>query len=251
MDLIYENILMRLLVEGDPATAEQQAQGLAAYVQDGEGGNSMNVTLYDINGFAHVLKQHKVENPRTRWGPVKMFPILSPHLRGYIEIHKADSRGHGRCYDAWEVGFSAGPRIGELLYGLGFALTDNGKLTPDRKSVSPGAQRRWKIEGEKRLFTKNFDDVTDPKTKPEYDDCIIHDDSEGKDPEVLNHAYHELGWERGMLEKLRKQHARLKKYMITNAMTPEGENIISQKDFESIEVNLPYFGSRFFNTKYR
>lgn len=244
MSSILERIYSRLLVESAPSVPPN----FAAFVGEEAVRDHRNVTVYDINGFATVMRRHKTDNPDTEWDPDEMLPLLRPHVKGYMEIQKADTLGMGKCYDSWLVKFSAGPKIGELLYGLGFAITDNGKLTSDRRKVSPGAFRRWSIESGSRKGSAQFDDVSDPKTKTTYDDCtVFYDERAG----ILNRTYNEVGWERSTLESMQKMHYRLKNYLLHKVHGPDGEPLFTEWDIESIEVNIPYYGSEFFNSVYR
>lgn len=242
---ILQRIYQRLLRESSESPGD--TTGFAAFTDLQGSTGERDVTVYDINKLVASLKKLRGSSPEPEWSDEDIIDAIRPNVVGYIRINKASNLGHGNCYDSWEVQFAAGPRIGKLLYGLGFALTDNGKLTSDRASVSPGAYGRWKKEQGARKTTQEFDNVDEPKTKPTYDDCIVFDDETGP---ILNKAYLEAGWERATLTNLRKQHERVKKYMLDKLKSSDGNPLFSPEDVSTIESLIPYAGGEFFDSSY-
>jgi len=106
-------------------------------------------------------------------------------VKGYAAFHRPDEP----CNGAWEVSSIAGIGHGRTLYGLGYYLTPNGRLMPDRAFSSKRARDAWtKSSGKMRGFP--LDDVKDPKTPDPNDDCSMQVPTAkgGPDP-VLDVAY--------------------------------------------------------------
>jgi len=121
-------------------------------------------------------------------------------IKGYATFHKPDEP----CNGAWEVSSIAGIGHGATLYGLGYSLTPNGRLMPDRMFSSKRAKAAWSraISSEK-LNRFPLDDVEehkegepiDPRHEPNHtddlrDDCQLQVPTAkgGPDP-VLDFAY--------------------------------------------------------------
>jgi hypothetical protein len=130
-------------------------------------------------------------------------------LKGFLQAGKPLERD-GKCNGAWQVFKSAGPGIGKILYSVGYALSPNGQLFPDRGSVSTDAQAAWgKVFGGSRR-RKRFDDVkhqhdsiNDYHTDDPNDDCKIY---KGAEAMYLNHSFESEGWEASVLSQLKANH---------------------------------------------
>ena len=100
------------------------------------------------------------------------------------------------CRGAWEI-VRSGTRmrnvgIGGLLYRLAGDASPTGRVMPDRRDVSPSAQKMWtsafgRMSDEKRKETA-FDDESNPQTPDPSDDCLINPSGD-----FLNHAYDDVG----------------------------------------------------------
>jgi hypothetical protein len=109
---------------------------------------------------------------------------------------------------------------GKLVYGLAYALSPSGLITPDRSNVSLAASSAWKNYAE-RYATSNpenmlpLDDADHPPTGTNKH----HDQHHTEDPQDdcytshaedhLNAAYRSPGGETALLDRLRKNHTSL------------------------------------------
>jgi hypothetical protein len=102
----------------------------------------------------------------------------------------------GMIRGAWEI-VRSGTRmrnvgIGGLLYRLAGDASPTGRVMPDRRDVSPSAQKMWtsafgRMSDEKKKETA-FDDESNPQTPDPSDDCLINPSGD-----FLNHAYDDVG----------------------------------------------------------
>ena len=132
-------------------------------------------------------------------------------VEGYIMIEKPSQP----CNRAWEVKFSAGPRLGKIVYGVGYAMSPSGALISDRDNVSNTARMGWR---------RAYDSETRPKKPlddfrhPPEDANEFHRDHHTADDKSddcktyykplphLNYSYSSEGWEKPMLRSLEAAH---------------------------------------------
>lgn len=224
------------------ALGEQGAQGdLAAWVEDGE--SKKTAVIYSPSALINFSETiDRVAQPKSLAGEA----VDSGIVKGYISIRQPNESTP--CNGAWEVTFSAGPRLGDIVYGVGFALSPTGILMPDRKSVSPRARRRWEKEGDRRVM-KPLDDFKHPPVDPERnnhhdryhtedssDDCRMNPDG----VDFLNYSYQSTGDEKGMLADMRRLHTETMEWFNDNSGHPsvEIERLIKVAGFEMLTRSL-------------
>lgn len=116
-------------------------------------------------------------------------------VKGYAAFHRPDEQ----CRGAWEVTAIAGIGYGKILYGLGYSLTPNNMLMPDRAFSSKKATDAWTKSSEKMTgFPLDYVDAEESEkitSDDPSDDCEVRswkiDPETGKgsgDP-VLDMAY--------------------------------------------------------------
>jgi hypothetical protein len=115
-------------------------------------------------------------------------------VKGYARFKQPDHP----CNGAWEVTSIAGRGLGKLLYGLGYELTPNGRLMPDRMYTSGEARSAWSGAAGKGLKGFPLDDAGAPVDKqltpdePE-DDCEVQKPIEDGGPDPLLDVAYEGG----------------------------------------------------------
>lgn len=122
-----------------------------------------------------------------------MYEALEKAIVGVIEVGEIEER-KGECRGAWEVKTVAGPRYGEVLYGVGFALSPRGLLTSDRMNVSKAAIRVWQRQEEMGRRRQAFE----PLSARTSASCVRFPKHS-----VLNYAYEEEGWEKPLTKKMK------------------------------------------------
>ena len=202
-DRLVENIIRRLLRESQEEREERgrrrlkQAEGMAAYTM--QSGGIKTAILYNPS---YVLSNI---DDILRGGNPKIYVLVRVML-GIIEIGKT----HDPCNGAWEVRMSAVKNKGDggLIYGLAFAMSPTGILTPDRRSVSQRAQQGW-IQ-QKSRGGKPFDKAGQPANADPSDDCELHHEDDlckmHIDLDILNRSYEEEGWENQLFSHLEAVH---------------------------------------------
>jgi hypothetical protein len=164
---------------------------LGALVRDTEAGEK-EVVLFKHDSIYRALSRRK--------GDEDMFDFLKNLIFGSIVGYGIFSRpDKGEAYGAYEVTHVAGPGLGKIIYGIGYALSPRGLLMPDRHAVSPDAEKAWKKASTERKSLKL--DALPPKnkTKNPEDDAELHNE---KGKEHLDFVYQSQGWERSMANKL-------------------------------------------------
>jgi hypothetical protein len=163
-------------------------------------------------------------------------------MRGVIQIAKTPLH----CNGAWEIKYSAVKNKGDggLIYGVAFAMSPKGILTPDRHQVSYRAQDGWLKQASRG--GKPFDDFYAPRSKKltpndTSDDCTMHvEDFEEDgcvdghiDVDSLNRSYESEGWETQLFDKMRATHEEVLQ------QTPSE---LANKIFASMEKSfMPFF----------
>jgi hypothetical protein len=152
----------------------------------------MKDAIEGLNDFDVVAKSPVGEMPAAIMGMIR----ISPPFYG-------STGDENSCHGAWEVVRSGvrsrGEGIGGLLYRLAAAASPTKKLMPDRRDVSPHAQKIWQSKYNKMSPEKKksnvFDDESNTKTEDPNDDCLVHDYSkeEGPGSNPLNYAFDEFG----------------------------------------------------------
>jgi len=115
---------------------------------------------------------------------------------GYISVGPPES---GQAWGAWEVTRAAGRGYGKLLYSIGYALSPNGLLMPDRVSVSDSAINAWRKASATRDSLQLDPLPPENKTDTKVDDAEVHDE-EGL--EFLDRAYKAQGWEKTAVDEM-------------------------------------------------
>jgi hypothetical protein len=201
---LIERVMTRLLEE----YAISNAAGLGAFVR--RESEFTTAYVYDTNllidyllyGDEFIDSPHGFEGRELSYRSETRKVAKERILKGFIEI-KTPGEDTGPCYDAAVVSLAAGPGFGKEIYGLGYAMSPNGLLAPDRTTVSGEATASWRNVAEKGRKRHKFDDWKLKVTPPTDDDCKVHNDPE---KEHLNYAYEAEGWEKGLLRYLEAQH---------------------------------------------
>lgn len=246
---LLESVYRRLLREA-PKKKTTRPKGqpfspddLAVVIEDR--GTQFDATIYSPAALLQVFESDAY--PSYGEGSMKNFRRLQTFgvFKGFISIEKPETP----CNRAWEVKMSAGPGIGKVVYGVGYALSPSGILIPDRMSVSGPAQGGWSKQGDRKK--KPLDNVDHPPTGSDpfhdehhtektTDDCKTYPSREGLD--FLNYSYEAEGWEKGALNTLKKNHTAAMGWIDTNYDGPI--------DSWEVEKTLVYYGPDFFGVTY-
>jgi len=174
-------------------------EGLAVFVGEGFfNPDSKEAVLVDLSAFKEAMKEiEEIKGKKTLITPLDVAKFAAREsIVGYISVGPPT---HGKAYGAWEVTRSAGPGYGKLLYAIGYALSPNGLLMPDRSSVSSSARKGWE-KASKTHETLPLDPLPpENKTATKEDDSEVHDE-EGY--EFLDRVYKAQGWEKGTVDQL-------------------------------------------------
>lgn len=146
-------------------------------------------------------------------------------VKGYARFKQPDNA----CAGAWEVASIAGRGLGKLLYGLGYDLSPNGRLMPDRSYNSPDAQAAWARAAGKGLKGFPLDDVNAPEDMqltpgdPD-DDCDLKTSIEdgGPDP-IIDFAYEGGGVGAGKVRELVTAHERFVSVLDKDKQLPRAD----------------------------
>ena len=138
-------------------------------------------------------------------------------VEGYIMIEKPKDP----CNRAWEVKFTAGPGLGKIVYGIGYALSPSGALISDRSSVSSAAVGGWSKAFSSDRPKKPLDDMSHPAPGSDRFHDAHHTEDDASDDckpsrqsiELLNYSYHAEGWEKPMLNSLKAAHVGVRKML--------------------------------------
>jgi len=214
------NELRRLIREA--LSAEQ----LALYVYDEQGRTPVKkVFLYSSREILSNIEGFKQE-------PFLYDEDSTGIVKGYARFQQPENP----CNGAWEVTSIAGRGLGKILYGLGYSLTPNHRLMPDRHYTSGEAKKAWQGAASKGLRGIPLDNLSGTLTPDnEEDDCELQmpieydeegniDSSGGPDP-LLDVAYEggELGG--GEVAGMRAEH-----WSTVDELEEAG---IPQEEFES------------------
>jgi hypothetical protein len=201
---ITERVLRRLLKESGGANLD----GLAAFV-DTSGDPTAIIYL-------HKVVTDNLPGPalttKPIWEKSENF-FMTQVVKGLVRIQPPPAA----CDDAWQTSYTVGPRLGKLVYGLGYALSPSGKLMASREKggsgeakVTASAQGGWsKVFQKKDRIGRRLDDIELPRDKrltPDdpSDDCILQDPKAGENP--INYSYKAEGWEASALYALEAAH---------------------------------------------
>lgn len=168
-------------------------EGLAVYVKKDAEGKKLfgaHATLFYGGTFVETIRRATMERaPRE----AALYEAFEAAIVGVVEVGAIDE-DNGQCLGAWEVKGVAGPGLAEVLYGIGFALSPTGLLSPDRRTVSKKAARVWE-----RQFAMGRERVAfEPFSGGGAASCMRYRD---KAP-ALDFAYRAEGWEKAMLRRL-------------------------------------------------
>jgi hypothetical protein len=205
MKNITEKVFRRLLREASVGTGNQ-----AAFVEDL--GDLKRAIIYDKSLLLRDVEY--VKRSLEEKGKEFLVPFFHDIMLAFIEITPPESAGgnpYGPCAGAWMVSAVAGPGYRDTIYGLGYALSPNGLLVPDRSSVKPRARNAWKRDAASGRERIQLDDREHDHEEPgnEYhtddpsDDCKLHMDLD--DPQ-LDFAYRASGSEVALLNSLTANH---------------------------------------------
>lgn len=157
--------------------------------------DAKEAVLVDLKKFDAAFKETKKKHSLfTDLDAVKKAARES--VVGYISVGPPL---RGNAWGAWEVTRSAGRGYGKIIYGIGYALSPNGLLMPDRSSVSDEAKAAWQKASKSRDSLQLDAMPPENRTDTKQDDTDLHDE-EGH--EYLDRAYKEQGWEKSMLSSL-------------------------------------------------
>jgi len=204
---------------------EQAAsQGLALFRK--QQGHQVVYILYDAKALVDASQEPGFLSSR-------MSKPIDEILFGYVKAfpHAMDS-----CWNATEIKFSAATKgYGPLMYDIVMSDSEGG-LMPDRVSVSPAAQKVYQFYKKRGdVDVKPFDDIEDPKTPDEIDDCTLMNDPN----KFLNYAYDGPG-QSGAKAKLMQNHEK-----VVDEIEKKGD--LKRNAIEGILVNM---GHTFFDKKY-
>lgn len=161
----------------DPTTAAGSGLGLASYESSGK----RSLVLFDVKAAALAIVAAMKAGKSSE---DDMMNALEPTIVGYLQLKPPQK---GQQWGAQTVTASAAKKgHGPLMYDI--AMSMFGTITPDRKHVSPSAQKVWSYYASNRSDIKAlaFDDIEDPQTPSPQDDAVLH---ARDDQEPLNAAY--------------------------------------------------------------
>lgn len=232
---LTQRIFQRLLRESQEEREERgrrrlaQASGLAVCHETH--GTITQAIVYEPARLLEFIDE--ITDPNDEGNAMNV--ILDWVIRGVIEIIHPNSP----CNGARVVAASAVKRKGDggLIYGVAFALSPKGILTPDRHSVSEPAQDGWIKQASRG--GKPFDDASLPPEQQRTpndpsDDCRIHKKGDGcrthLDLDALNRSYEDEGWEKGMFRKMEDTHLKT-----MQGLTVQQEKQVSQLLFKCFD----------------
>lgn len=150
---------IKLIVEAAVNAQGAAGEGLALLIAK----NTM--VLYNPKFFAKLIEEKGVEN--VAWDGTK-------GVLGYIKLVPSKFSG---CWDAAEVAASAAVKgYGPLMYDIAMSMSGS-PIMPDRTTLSTKAAAVWDFYDKKRSDVKKMplDNIDDPKTPDEKDDCMVWD----------------------------------------------------------------------------
>ena len=160
----------------------------------------MQASLVDVAKFNEAMSKEKKTSLLTDLDHIKV--AARDSVVGYIVVGPPNE---GKAWGAWEVTRIAGKGYGKILYSIGYALSPNGLLMPDRVSVSDDARAAWR-SASKKLKSLPLDPLPpENKTETPEDDARFHEPGAGEDEadvEFLNRAYVASGDEKKMFDDL-------------------------------------------------
>jgi len=234
---LVETILRRLLQEAESNVEDRGRRRLKQ-------GGDMAVYTFTRRGKPAAV----MYNTKDLFDNLKRFSLADGAvwyaMRGIIQISKPPLP----CNGAWEIKYSAVKNKGDggLLYGIAYAMSPNGILTPDRSQVSIKAQQGWLKQSSRR--GKPFDDFHKAKEfrrtpNDPSDDCTVHVDDEYEDDcpdghidvDSLNRSYESEGWETALFNQMQAAHQN-----VLQQIPPDK----SHKIFADMEESfMPFFHS--------
>jgi hypothetical protein len=186
--IIVEKVMKRLLRE-----AADSPDGKAVFITTSEEGYKTAV-IYD----SALALNPGGTNPI--WMKSEAF-LGTQLVKGLIAIQPAENP----CWGAYEVKISAGPGLGKLVYGVGYAMSPSRILIPDRKLVSDKAREAWgKVYAKPQVKKFHLDNKNVRRTPEPEDDCEVHNPDDPNNP--LNYAYKGSGEEMALLGTLKASH---------------------------------------------
>lgn len=156
--------------------------------------DAKEAALIDIDKFMTGMSKPPKTSLMTQFDVAKS--AAKESVVGYISFGPPK---HGQAWGAWEVTRAAGRGYGRLLYSIGYALSPNGLLMPDRVSVSDSAIDAWRKASATRDSLQLDPLPPENKTDTKVDDAEVHDE-EGL--EFLDRAYKAQGWEKAAVDEM-------------------------------------------------
>jgi hypothetical protein len=192
----------------------------------------ITILLYDAAGLEKILSSEEfLKKHQGHYGYISALVQTGVFL-GMLSFTK-NRYEKGICFNAAEVSRSAvfgkwqGKGYGKLLYLLALAKLNGAPMMADRFSVSSEAERVWKsLESDSSIetvppktppFTGEFDDIENPQTFPEIDDCGRHPKEKSS---ALNKAYISVK-KRGLLKLLEERDEKFWALMTRRAETED------------------------------
>lgn len=156
--------------------------------------DAKEASLIDIDKFMSGMSKPPKTSLMTQLDVAKS--AAKESVVGYISFGPPK---HGQAWGAWEVTRAVGRGYGRLLYSIGYALSPNGLLMPDRVSVSDSAIDGWRKASATRDSLQLDPLPPENKTDTKVDDAEVHDE-EGL--EFLDRAYKAQGWEKAAVDEM-------------------------------------------------
>lgn len=172
-----------LVLEAAASASAASSKGFALVMQEYDLLSAF--VLYDTNYYLSQLKKLKSEDDNLKFEDAER---VFEDPAGVVGVIFTDSDA-APCYHSATVAQSAASEgFGPLIYDIAMSYSPDKTLSPDRDSVTPGAYEVWKYYYHKRndVSKKKFDNVKNPITPPEEDDCEVFSDPKRYE---LNFAY--------------------------------------------------------------
>ncbi len=185
MDSIRKYLRNVLITEAAASVSEAQGKGFA--LKKVYAGADTIFLLYDPNFYLDQLKNWKKKRKIQEFNVDTAFQSSSG-IVGMVAI-RYTNEDDGNCYGALVIQASAAEKgYGPLMYDIALSLSPSSTLIPDRNSVSKQASGVWKyyLNNRSDVEKNKLDDINNPKTPPEEDDCEIYGD---KNRPELDYAY--------------------------------------------------------------
>ena len=178
---LIRSLVRNVLSESSSPVAKADAEGLAALI------TSYNVFQRMIIVYDPAKMQSYLDSITAAGNDInEIYPAIMRDL-GVIRASVVYERNDEPCNDAASVAMSVsfeGSGMGPAAYDIAMWCSKGG-LTSDRADVSQSARSVWKKYSKRTDVEKTeFDNIENPKTIPDEDDCTLH-----KGSPTLNRSY--------------------------------------------------------------